>query len=322
MFITLSFFIQGCKKGENKDSKSETSVSAVDGRSKEVVLPKIATRVVALVEPMVDEIYMLGAQNQLVGVPQQLYLNKDLFEFLSPLDSRLAKKEIATPTFNGRAANIESIVALQPDLVITFDKETETIAQLEQLGIPVYAVSSNSKEAILNELVGMGTLLGKKDRAEEITAFIDSEITKMSSIKIEHPKKVYYAWSKGRILSTSGKGSLIDLAIHLSGAVNACSLEMEAPNVGAETMYKWNPDLIILWNSAKEDVYELKELATLPAVVNKQVYELSPLYIYDPHTVKFVLFSKQIQHWCYPQYSDQQLQSEIKEVMNKLYNIK
>src|SRR5690606_40194380 len=44
-------------------------------------------------------------------------------------------------------------------------------------------------------------------------------------------KKVYYAWSKGRILSTSGKGSLMDLSIQAAGAENACPLEMEAPNI-------------------------------------------------------------------------------------------
>ena len=165
----------------------------------------------------------------------------------------------------------------------------------------------------------MGALLGKKARAEEIVQFVSAEIKKMTAPNDQIQKKVYYAWSKGRVLSTSGRGSLIDMAIRLSGAANACPLEMEAPNVGAETIYKWNPDLIILWNSKLTDVYNLKELAALPAVKNKQVFVMSPSFPFDPHTVKFMLFAKQIRQWCFSDYTKQQLDQDMAIAFEKLY---
>lgn len=316
-FGLLCFLFCACQN-QQSDVLNDR-VKAIDSRGKEVVLKQTAKRVVVLFPSLVDEVYMLGAGNSLVGIPEQVYQMQDTYTFLSKLDPRIAKKSIATPTFGGQANNVESIVSLNPELVLTFNTDQDNISQLEDLGIPVFTFSSKDEKSIFNELIGMGTLLGKKTRAEEIVQFVSAEIKKMTAPEDQTEKKVYYAWSKGRVLSTSGRGSLIDMAIRLSGATNACPLEMEAPNVGAETIYKWNPDLIILWNSKLSDVYSLKELAALPAVKNKQVFAMSPSFPFDPHTVKFMLFAKQVRHWCFPDYTKQQLDQDMAVAFEKLY---
>jgi len=317
LLLLLCFLFSAC---QNQQSGAlNDRVRAIDSRGKEVHLQHTAKRVVVLFPSLVDEVYMLGAGNSLVGIPEQVYQMEDTYAFLSKLDPRIAKKTIATPTFGGQANNVESIVSLNPDLVLTFNTDQDNISQLESLGIPVFTFSSQDEKSIFNELIGMGTLLGRKDRAEDIVEFVSTEIKKMTVPKDQKQKKVYYAWSKGRVLSTSGRGSLIDMAIRLSGATNACPLEMEAPNVGAETIYKWNPDLIILWNSKLTDVYNLKELAALPAVKNKQVFVMSPSFPFDPHTVKFMLFAKQVRHWCFSDYTKQQLDQDMAVAFEKLY---
>lgn len=323
LLVVLSL-VQACKQEPKAPSTvdTDTTVYAIDSRGKEVKLPKAATRVVALYEALVDDVFMLDAQDKLVGIPQQTYLNEDAFAFFSTLDSRMAKKEIATPTFGGGSSNVEALVGLQPDLVLTFDQDKEVVAQLENLGIAVYTIASENKEGIIRELEGIGTLVGKEERAKNITAYIQKEIKEMEATKIDNQKKVYYAWSKGRVLSTSGKGTLMDMAITLSGAVNACPLEMQAPNIGAEMLYKWNPDIILLWNSNEIDVYDLSELANLPAVVNKQVKVMQPSFLFDPHTVKFLLFAKQVRQWSYPTYTEEALQADLMEAMHILYAIK
>ncbi|MGJ1225116.1 ABC transporter substrate-binding protein [Sphingobacterium siyangense] len=317
LLLVCCGILSACQNRQSGTLNSQ--VKAVDSRGKEVVLAHVAKRVVVLFPSLVDEVYMLGAENSLVGIPEQVYQLEDTYSFLSKLDQRIAKKELATPTFAGQANNVESIVGLNPDFVLTFNTDQDNISQLEDLGIPVFTFSSQDEKSIFNELIGMGTLLGKQARAEEIVQFVSAEIKKMTAPKDQIQKKVYYAWSKGRVLSTSGRGSLIDMAIRLSGAANACPLEMEAPNVGAETIYKWNPDLIILWNSKLADVYNLKELAALPAVKNKQVFVMSPSFPFDPHTVKFMLFAKQIRHWCFSDYTKQQLDQDMTIAFEKLY---
>lgn len=310
--------IVGCGDRE-AGNNSVVSVKAIDARGVEIVLPHYAARVVVLFEPFVDEMYMLGAGDKLVGIPQQVYQNPSTYHFLSKVDPRIARKEIATPTFGGRSTQVETVIGLQADLAIVYEYDTETIAQLEGLDIPVFVVSSKDKAHIYDELVGVGTLIGKKKRAEDIVAYIDRAVDEMATEADSVRKSVYYAWSKGRIFSTSGRGSLVDLSIQVSGLVNACPLALEAPNVSAESIYKWNPDMIVLWNSDVEDVYSLAELAALPAVVNKQVFAMEPTFFFDPHTVKFLLFAKQLRHWGYPEYTDKDFKQELQEVVGFLY---
>lgn len=262
--ILTLIFLTGCSSPTHEDA--ENAFTAKDSRGQNIRLQEPAKRVVVLFEPSVDEIYMLQAADRLVGIPQQIYQNEETYTFLSKLDARIADRSISTPTFGGRSSNVESIVALMPDLVVLYEQDRETAQQLEGLGITVFTVSSGDKEKIFQELIGLGTLLGKKERAEEIVQYVDAETKKMIAPSGSKVKKVYYAWSKGRVFSTSGRGTLIDLSITSAGAENACPLQLEAPNVSAESLYKWNPDIILLWNSQLSDVYNLKELAALPAV--------------------------------------------------------
>ena len=320
LFCLLTIFA-ACQPAKQQRKDQALAYRAIDSRGEEVSLQKAAERVVVLFEPMVDELYMLQAGQKIVGIPEQIYQNESTYKFLSVLDERIERKEIATPTFGGRASNVESIVGLKPDLAIVYEQDAETITQLQELHIPVYTVSSKNKESIYEELRGVAILLDKEARAEQLITYVEEQLKEMVRPEAEVRKKVYYAWSKGRVLSTSGRGSLMDLSIEAAGAENACPLHMEAPNIGAEQLYSWNPDLIILWNSKPEDVYNMRELAALPAVKNKQVYTLSPTFNFDPHTIKFMLFAKQLRHWCYPEDEDRtvELDGEIKEALDRLY---
>ena len=296
-------------------------ISATDSRNKTIYLEQPAQRVMVLFAPMVDQVYMLQAGTQLIAIPEQVYLDASTFDALSQLDERIASKSLATPSFGGSSANLESVVRLKPDLAIVYEFDSETITQLEDLGIPVFSVSSKDKESIYAELIGVARLMGKEKRAEELIHYTSEELKKMGDVSVGGKKKIYYAWSKGRIFSTSGKGSLVDLAIESAGADNACPLNMQAANIGAELIYQWNPDLIILWNSEPADVYKLKELAALPAVKSKQVFELSPTFNFDPHTLKFLVFAKQLRQWCYPD-PNYSLKEEVNETLAILYGQK
>jgi len=301
--------------------KGNGVIQATDSRGRVVHMDQPAERVVVLFAPMVDQIYMLQAGKQIIAVPEQLYLTPSTYNALSQLDERIANKTIATPTFGGRSSNLESIVSLKPDLAIVYEVDTETITQLEEIGVPVFTVSSKGKESIFKELQEVARLLGKAERATKLIGYVKEELSKMPVPPDGERKKVYYAWSKGRIFSTSGKGSLMDLAIESAGAENACPLQMEAPNIGAELIYQWDPSLIILWNSDPNEVYRLKELAALPAVKQKQVFELTPTFNFDPHTLKFLLFAKQLRQWCYPD-AEASLSNDIQESLTVLYGQK
>lgn len=322
--LLIALSSQSCKQKTTTPEATPTTntYEAIDARGISIQLQQPAQRVVVLFEAFVDAVFMLQAQDRLVGVPSQVYLTPDSYEFFATLSPAFAAKEIATPSFNGRSVNMETLMGLQPDLVVTFSQDTQMIEQMEQLGIKVYAMEGLNINATLQEFEGLGKLLGKQERATMITTYMRGEIQKMQQLVPQQKKTAYYVWSRGRVLSTSGKGTLMDAAIRLADVDNACPLEMEAPNIGVEMLYQWNPDIMILWNTPVEDVYALKELAKLPAVVNKQVFEMKPIFLFDPHTVKQVLFSKQVKHWAYPDlYPKDVFEREVEEAKKLLYNL-
>lgn len=318
----LVFCLDGCQQKQAKViSDSNNAISVIDSRGVQVVLDQPAQRVVVLYEAFVDAVFMLQAQDKLVGVPEQVFITPNSYEFFSSLSDSFKEKNIETPTFNGRTVNMETLIGLNPDLVITFGQDLDQINQMESLGLKVYTVIGTNIETTLKEFEDMGILVGQKSRAQKIVSYIKNEVEQMQSFTADYKKTVYYCWSKGRVLSTSGKGTLMDSAITLAGAKNACPLEMDNPNIGVELLYQWNPDIMVLWNTPVSDVYNMKELAKLPAVTQQHVYELSPTFLFDPHTVKLFLFSKRIHQWCYPDvYSQEELDRDIKQAMQVLYN--
>ncbi|MHC5201282.1 ABC transporter substrate-binding protein [Myroides sp. LJL119] len=319
-FILCVFILQSCNNKASKDHSLQSSkISVVDASNTRITLDSVASKVVVLFDSSLDHIYMLGAQDKLVGIPQVTYMQEDKMDFLGKLDSRLANKSITAVTFNGRSSNAEQIVALRPDLVISYIGDYQSIEQLRALGLTVYSVQTSNQKDMFKQVMDLGILLGKQDRASEIVKYIEGQLDTLKQKQVLDKKKVYYAWSKGRILSTSGKGTLVDMVMDLAGATNACTLEMESPNIGAELLYQWNPDLIVLWDSSLNEVYGLAELQSLPAVKNKQVYQLSPAFYYDPHTVKFLLFARQLNHWCYFDSPSDVLQEQIAADIEFLY---
>ena len=106
--LVLSFFIffQSCHSSSKK-SEQQGEIKAEDSRGKIISLPEEAKRVIVLFEPSLDEIYMLHAEDKVVGIPQQVFQNEDKFEFYAKLDERIKNKTIATPTFGGGSSNIE-----------------------------------------------------------------------------------------------------------------------------------------------------------------------------------------------------------------------
>ncbi|WP_288390108.1 ABC transporter substrate-binding protein [uncultured Acinetobacter sp.] len=281
------------------DQANTVQIDVTDRYGNRVQLQKPAQRIVCLFEASVDDLYMLGAGSALVGIPAKIYSAPDLYRAYSILDRRIAQKQIATPSNWEASTNIESVVALQPDLVVVNAGQTDVIKVLQKMQIPVYAVMSENLQQTRKELHDLGTLTGRSKRAQQLLQFIDAEIAAMNAKKhnTTQQKTVYYGWSGGRIFSTSGIDSMPNTVMTLAGARNVVTTSIDQPNVNPEKLLEWNPDVILLWNSRPEQIYERPELSTLSAVRQRQVYSLRPAFLFNPHTPKILLAANQLQHW-------------------------
>ncbi len=313
--------------GPDRDKPDNpATIQVTDFRNKEIRLAKPASRIVCLIESGLSGLYMLGAENQVVGVPSAVY-NESVSAQYAAMDERIKNKELPAPG-NWDFVSIENIVALQPDLVIIWSSQTESIQLIEAHGIPVYAVFLQSFEDVYKEIKDFGALTGKVERADSLINYTKNEIRQLKSMQPASTKKrqsVYFMWNQG-LLATAGTSSTVNELLELAGARNACTVDQEHVVINKEMLFDWNPDMIVMWyNPAKnpEDILGISDIQKLKAIENKQVYELPSVFLCDLWTLKFPYAIKMLAKWSYPtSYAHLNLEEEKQKMLFELYGQK
>ncbi|WP_299987548.1 ABC transporter substrate-binding protein [uncultured Pontibacter sp.] len=326
MAVCAGLFLLSACQSETGEMKAAAADAIVvkDIRGKEVRLSEPAQRVIVLYQGALDGMYMLNAEHTVVGIQNNIYTNPETFKYFSKLDPRIARKELPAPGNWETSTNIESVLALKPDLVIIASGQTDAIRLLESLGIQVYAVSPQNNEQLFEEIESIGKLTGTHERALELLAYTRHKLDEIaeSTDHIEQKKSVYYAWSGGRIYSTSGQNSRMSECFELAGVNNACTFEVDQPNINPETLIAWDPDLILLWSTDPKVLYDKKELAVLTAVKNKNVHVLEPPFFYDPHTLKIMYAAIELHNVAYGANEHFDLDENRRDIMTNLYGAK
>ncbi|NJO91762.1 MAG: ABC transporter substrate-binding protein, partial [Chloroflexia bacterium] len=287
--LFLFLFITGCRQQAKPPELSASSIEVTDFRNKEIRLQKPATRIVCLIESALSGIYMLHAENQVIGVSTAIY-NESVSAQYAILDERIKRKQLPAPG-NWDFVSIENIVALQPDLVIIWASQTESIQSIEEHGIPVYAIFLKSLDDVYKEITDLGALTGKTQRADSLISYTKNEISNLNNkIKpsVEAQKTVYFMWSQG-LLETAGTTSTVNELIELAGAKNSCNINHEHVVISKEKLLDWNPDVWIMWCNTTmnpDNILNLTEFKNINAIKNEQVFELPSVFMCDLWTLK------------------------------------
>ena len=252
-----------------------------DFRGKLVKIKQPIERVVVLQSYWAEVLVALGAGDKVVGVGK--YVKYDAY-----LPEGVRSKPSVGSTFSG--INIEEVIALKPDVVITdfgYGKADEFIPKLEELGIPVVGLFCRSFSDQLKAVELLGKVVGAEGKAEELINFMKSRYELVLS-------KVADVASKPKVvaLSASGilKGYLSTYAntswgrmIEEVGAINIALHEFPSkswPRIDFETLAKWDPDVILLIGSkgsivpALDKVRSDNRFSILKAIKEGRVYAI------------------------------------------------
>ena len=275
-----------------------------DFRGKVITFDKPPQRVVCLIESALSGLFMLGAQDRVVGISTNIY-NTEVFDYYAVLSPDIAQKKLPVPG-NWDFVNIESVVALAPDLVVIWAHQTEAIAALEERGIRVFGVFIKTFDDIYLEMERFGQIFARTERATELVCATRKTIADFRNLlgTPEQRPGVYFMWAQG-MLETSGKNSTVNDLITMAGGQNVCShIAREHLVVNAENLLAWNPDVIVMWhNAAKDpqDVLQYPMWRSVSAVRHHRVYELPEVFACDFWTLKFQYAVKAMAKWCYPE---------------------
>ena len=195
-------------------------------------------RVVSLV-PTNSEMICLLDCDRLVGGTRYDY-------FPDELPRRMARKQIDI-IGGGFDANLEKIVQLQPDLILTNGPTQQRFAvPLKNLGFAVISLWPRDMAGLVKDFLLLGELLGQEQKAR---TFIDEMRPRFQAIVSKtknKPKRRAYLQMWTEPLITVGGASFTDWLVSAAGGVNVFGdLSFDSGQIGLESLIQRNPEVLI-----------------------------------------------------------------------------
>ena len=278
ILLILSSLLLACET-QRPVPDGPVSGAFVDDLGREVKVPVPMNRVVSLAPSITEMLFAAGAGDRLVGVTS--YCN-------FPAEAEKIQKVGDTQT-----PNIESIVALKPQLVlVSTASQLEAFTQtLEQQGIAVYVTNPKSLNEVFQSILRFGVIFGTSEQAKELVSELSGRVSLIRHLHSFEPDgtraqritfpRVFVQISK-EPLFTIGKDSYItDLIESAYGVSVTKDVPGGYPKLSKETASAMNPEVIILSDS--EDNREPNEVFNSSrAVKNGRVFRINADIISRP----------------------------------------
>lgn len=187
--------------------------------------------------------------------------------------------------------NVEKIVQLKPDLVITTSlNDLRVKAKLMSMKINVFEYSyPKTFGEICGQFTQLGIMLGKKQKAEEILAETRIKVkTVTGSVKNTRRPKVFMQIGAKPLWSVPKDNFMNDL-IEMAGGINISSIS-KTGLYSYEQVLKNDPDIIFISDmgiSAEKETAKWKKYATINAVKNDRIYLIDSYELCSSNPVFF-----------------------------------
>jgi iron complex transport system substrate-binding protein len=235
-------------------------------------------RIICLTEETTETLYLLGEQHRIVGISGYT---------VRPPQARKEKPRVSAFI----SADIPKILALEPDLVLTFsDLQAEIVATLIKAGVSVHAFNQRTVAGILDMIRTLGALVGAAQRADALADRLAANLETVRQRNTERGErlKVYFEeWDDPMISGIAWVSELIAIAggVDIFPELAGCKSAKERITT-PEAVIGRAPDIIIgSWCGKKfsrERVAARPGFDAIPAVRNRKLYEIKSALILQP----------------------------------------
>jgi len=236
------------------------------------------SRIVCLTEETVETLYLLGEDARIVGVSGYA---------VRPPQVRREKPRVAAFI----SADVPKILALKPDLVLTFsDLQADIVADLVRAGVAVHAFNQRDIAGILDMIRTLGALVGAADKAEALVRSFEIRLAlarEQAKALKRRPRVYFEEWDDPMI---SGIGWVSEL-IEIAGGIDtfkALSAHKSAKDriLTREAVIAAQPDIIVgSWCGKKfvpAKVVARPGFDAIPALRNGFLREIKSTIILQP----------------------------------------
>lgn len=235
-------------------------------------------RIVCLTEETVETLYLLGEDHRIVGVSGYA---------VRPPRVRREKPRVSAFI----SADVPKIIALKPDLVLTFsDLQADIVADLIRNNVAVHAFNQRDVGGIFDMIRTLGALVGASERADALANSLAARVDAVHERALRLPRRprVYFEeWDEPMISGIAWVSELIEAA----GGVEVFPQLAARKNardriVSADDVVAARPDIIIgSWCGKKfvpGKVTARPGFAEVPAVSGGWLREIKSTLILQP----------------------------------------
>ena len=237
-----------------------------------------AKRVISLAPSITENIYLLGAQDKLVGCTSYctLAVNDGKEQVGSTID-----------------INMEKVLMLKPDLVLAMMlTKPQDIATMKRLGIKVELIPTPKNfDEICTQTVKIAGLLGIENTAKYLVQKSKQTVDSLKNIagRNHEKKKIFFQLGANPIFTVLENTFMNDFILFCNGENIANGLTKGS--MTRESVLMKNPDVIIVATMGGFGIEEQKiwnSYAGLNAVKNKRIFLIDSETACSPTPVSFV----------------------------------
>jgi len=238
----------------------------VDQAGRQMEVPEVVARIVALAPSITEIVYELGRENLLIGATQ--YSN-------SPAAAQ------ALPRVGSYVRlDVEKIVALNPDLCLGIKdgNPVHTVDKIEALGIPVYIIDPKNLDDIIDVVRRFGDLLAAPEASEQLIHTMRTRIDRVAETVARAASRpgVFFQIDAAPII-TIGSNTFIHELITLAGGRNLAAGPQDYPRYNWEEVLVLQPEVAIVasmagGHSPQELLAGWRRWPQIPAVQNNRIH--------------------------------------------------
>jgi iron complex transport system substrate-binding protein len=247
--------------------------TVTDFQGQSVVVDRRPERIVSIGPSNTEFLYALGAGDRVVGV--------DDFSD-EPAPARDKEK------VGGVKVNVERVLALRPDLVVTVKITDGSLEKIAAQSITVLVIDPVGVADVIRTANVLGNAIGADGAAlgRSIQGRIDGVKTKALALK---KKRVFHEVDASDPTKpfTVGPGSFVHEIIGLAGGTNIAERASSPyPQISAEEIIRADPEIIVLANAAYgmtlAQVLARPGWAAITAVRNRRIVPVDPNLVSRP----------------------------------------
>ena len=249
-------------------------------------MSRLPQRIVCLTTETVEVLYAIGEADRIAGITGYT---------VRPPAARREKPKVYAFT----TGDIDRILAVRPDLVLTFsDLQADIARDLIKAGVPLHAFNQRSIDDTLGMVETIGRLVGAEEKALRMVAELEAQIARTRAIaatriaRAGHRPRVYFEeWDEPNITAVRWVSELIEIAGGQNIFAERAASPLARDRILADPLevVERAPEIIIgSWcgkHFRPERVAARPGWSAVPAVANGRLHEIKSAIILTPGPV-------------------------------------